>query len=85
MKTTIRINPNTGTPSRGKDLAEGLPHQVRDDLPVGQRAVEGRAHGTQVFLPHIGMNWGGSVAECHNPLIKRSFSIQTQISMFLIL
>ena len=30
------------------DLGKGLAHQMRDDLPVGERAVDGRAHGTQV-------------------------------------
>ncbi len=76
------------TPRRGIGSI-ALPLDTNHWLKPGhlprQRAVDGRAHGTQVFLPHIGMNWGGSVAECHNPLIKRSLSIQIRISMFLIL
>ena len=35
---------------RRQQLGEHLAHQVRQDLPVGQRAVDGGAHGPQVFL-----------------------------------
>ena len=34
----------------GQDLCESLPRQMRDDLAVSQRAVDGRTHGSQIGL-----------------------------------
>jgi len=38
-------------PGLGKEAREHLPRQMRQDLPVGQRAVDGRPHGAQILAP----------------------------------
>ena len=34
----------------GNDFANRLAHEVRDDLPIGERAVHRRAHGAEIGL-----------------------------------
>ncbi len=38
------------------DLREGLAHEMREDLPVGQRAVDRRAHGAEIILAQRGVD-----------------------------
>ena len=41
-----------------QQVGEDLPHEVRDDLTVGESAIDRRAHRAEILLPHFGVNRG---------------------------
>ena len=51
----------------GQNLGERLARQVGEDLAVGQRAVDARAHGPQVALTDRGVDGGAGELPVRQP------------------
>ena len=41
-----------------QNLGKRATHQMRDDLPIGERAIGGGTHRAQIISPQFGMNRG---------------------------
>ena len=46
----VRDVEQQGQAGRGEEAGEHVPGQAADDLPVGQGAIDGRPHGTEIAL-----------------------------------
>src|SRR5579862_1230684 len=53
-----------------QDLAEGSAHKMRNDLAIGERAIRGGTHGTQVVLSELRMNRGAGKFAIRNRSIS---------------